>query len=88
MFIEHPYDCILMDYEMPILKGPDAVLEIRQLERCKSVCIIGVSGNVLPEDVQYFLSCGADCVLAKPVKFQELEEIWTAHYSDGQCNPC
>jgi CheY-like chemotaxis protein len=103
MFIEHePYDCIVMDYEMPILKGPDAVMEIRQLLQQQQqvddeeeagdgnnkagVCIIGVTGNVLQEDVHYFLSCGADRVLGKPVKFQHLEEIWAAHHFANSSN--
>ena len=38
--------------------------------------IVGVTGNVLSEDVNYFLSCGADEVLSKPVKIQELVALW------------
>ena len=38
--------------------------------------IVGVTGNVLPEDVRFFEQCGADDVLAKPVKVKELMESW------------
>ena len=70
-----PYDTILMDFEMPVLNGPGAVMEIRRMG-CDSL-IVGVTGNVLDEDVKHFISCGANFVLPKPVKFQKLEEIWT-----------
>lgn len=75
---ERPYDVILMDYEMPVLRGPDAVVEIRELG-CHKTFIAGVTGNVLEEDVRYFMSCGADCVIAKPIKFGLLEEKWVEH---------
>ena len=36
--------------------------------------IIGVTGNVMPDDVKYFMDHGADAVFGKPVSFQEVEE--------------
>ena len=68
------YDVILMDYEMPRLNGPDAVREIRRLG-CQAL-IVGVTGNVLAEDVRHFIESGANEVLPKPVKFNKLEQIW------------
>ncbi len=35
--------------------------------------IFGVTGNVLPSDVEHFLSKGADVVLGKPLKISELK---------------
>lgn len=43
----------------------------------KRLNIIGVTGNVLVEDVSHFISCGADEVLSKPVKIQQLVSLWT-----------
>jgi CheY-like chemotaxis protein len=73
----NPYDTILMDYEMPVLRGPEAAKEIRELG-CDSF-IVGITGNVLAEDVRYFTSCGADFVLSKPVDFCKLEDLWVEH---------
>jgi CheY-like chemotaxis protein len=73
----NPYDTILMDYEMPVLRGPEAAKEIRELG-CDSF-IVGITGNVLAEDISYFTSCGADFVLSKPVDFCKLEELWVEH---------
>ena len=70
-----PFDVILMDNEMPVMTGADAVKKIRELG-CADPFIIGVTGNVLAEDVNHFLDCGANSVLPKPVKFPKLEELW------------
>jgi CheY-like chemotaxis protein len=69
-----PYDLILMDYEMPILNGPKASRRLRQMGY--GVIIIGVTGNVLAEDLEYFIRHGADAVLPKPVKIQALLDLY------------
>lgn len=67
-----PYDCILLDYEMPNLNGPEACQQMRKLG-CSSY-VFGVTGNLLTEDVDYFRSCGANWVLPKPFRLEALEE--------------
>jgi two-component system, sensor histidine kinase len=69
-----PIDTILMDYEMPVLNGPEATKIIRA--NGYSALIIGVTGNVLGEDVAYFKSMGANRVLPKPVNVPAIEECW------------
>jgi CheY-like chemotaxis protein len=69
-----PYDTILMDYEMPVMNGPTASKEIRALG-CDAF-IVGVTGNVLPEDIDHFRRCGANAVFPKPFHIGALEEIW------------
>ena len=73
--VAKPFDTILMDFEMPIMNGPDATEEIRKLGFSR--LIAGVTGNVLDEDVKYFISKGADAVLGKPVGMDRLNEFWT-----------
>jgi CheY-like chemotaxis protein len=69
------YDMILMDYEMPVMNGPTATARLRELG---CMCpIVGVTGNVLGADVDFFLAQGADCVLPKPLQMSALEEVWT-----------
>lgn len=72
--LHEKFDTILMDYEMPFMNGPDATRAIRELGFQGS--ILGVTGNVLTEDVDYFKSCGANDVLAKPISMQSLKEYW------------
>eukprot|EP00607_Mallomonas_marina_P007615 CAMPEP_0182421366 /NCGR_PEP_ID=MMETSP1167-20130531/6728_1 /TAXON_ID=2988 /ORGANISM="Mallomonas Sp, Strain CCMP3275" /LENGTH=140 /DNA_ID=CAMNT_0024598427 /DNA_START=235 /DNA_END=657 /DNA_ORIENTATION=- len=66
-----PYELILMDYQMPKMNGPEAA-EIMREEGHKAF-IIGVTGNGLPADVEYFLSKGTDRVLIKPLKLELLD---------------
>jgi hypothetical protein len=42
--------------------------------------IFGVTGNVLPSDVDHFLSKGADVVLGKPLKISELKAAIRMYY--------
>jgi CheY-like chemotaxis protein len=67
---EHPYEFILLDYEMPVLDGPSAARRLRE-EKC-DLLIIGVTGNVLPEDKAHFIRQGANAVLPKPLDMKEL----------------
>jgi CheY-like chemotaxis protein len=74
---DNPYNTILMDYEMPVMNGPTASKEIRALG-CDSF-IVGVTGNLLPEDISFFNACGANCVLPKPLDLVDLEDLWMEH---------
>ena len=60
------YACILMDFEMPVMNGPDATVQLRQ--RGYVAPIFGLTGNVMVDDIEHFLRCGADHVLAKPFR--------------------
>jgi len=71
------YDCILVDYEMPVMNGPEACKGVREMGYTGFV--VGVTGNLLPEDVGYFMDCGADAVLPKPFMYKELEELLIEH---------
>lgn len=72
-----PYDAIMMDYEMPEMDGPTACKHIRDMG-CDSF-IVGLTGNVMPEDIEHFKSCGANGVLPKPLKMHLLEEMWVEY---------
>jgi CheY-like chemotaxis protein len=65
-----PFDAILMDFEMPVMNGPTATARLRALG-CTAP-IIGITGNVLPADVEFFLQSGADAVLPKPLRLPDL----------------
>ena len=72
-----PYDCILMDYEMPVMNGPTASSLIRGLG--SDVFIIGITGNILRQDVEYFRSRGANAILPKPIYMSALENLFVEH---------
>lgn len=66
------YDLILMDVQMPIMDGYTATQEIRKYNN--NVPIIGLSANVLPEEVQKAMDNGMNDYLAKPVMRETLLE--------------
>uniref|UniRef100_A0A7S3M3C7 Response regulatory domain-containing protein n=1 Tax=Spumella elongata TaxID=89044 RepID=A0A7S3M3C7_9STRA len=68
------YDMILMDYEMPVMNGPTATAKLRELGF--TLPIVGVTGNVLPADMEHFMAQGADAVLPKPLQLAALEAVW------------
>ena len=66
------YDIITMDYQMPVMDGVTATRIIRQIGY--SGLIIGVTGNVLREDINTFLSSGVNIVLMKPLTIAAFDE--------------
>eukprot|EP00980_Cylindrotheca_fusiformis_P030106 scaffold24377_cov132-Cylindrotheca_fusiformis.AAC.4 len=72
-----PIDTVLMDFEMPLLRGPDATKRIRTLNY-KGI-ILGITGNVQSEDVEYFMKHGADEVFPKPVSLKEIQRFWRGY---------
>ncbi len=71
-----PYDLVILDYEMPLMTGPVAVQLLRGLGF--RTVVIGMTGNILPGDMQYFISCGADDVLPKPCVLSALVKSYDA----------
>lgn len=69
-----PFDAILMDYEMPVKNGPQATKELRE-KGCAGF-IVGITGNVLPSDIQFFKDHGVDAVLPKPLEIDLLLHEW------------
>lgn len=64
-------DMVFMDFEMPKMNGPDATQALRDMGL--TIPIIGVTGNVLPADKEYFLNHGANAVLHKPLSIEQLK---------------
>jgi len=73
MDMRKSYDLILLDSSMPIMDGPTAARQIRSLGY--SGLMIGVTGNVLPEDINHFKIHGVDEVLMKPLNMKALDDI-------------
>jgi len=77
----NPYDTVLLDYEMPVMNGPTAALKMR-LSGCDAF-IVGITGNIMPADIQRFKGNGANVVLAKPLRMRDLEDAWAEHGVSG-----
>ena len=71
------FDAITMDFEMPVMNGPTATGHLRAMG-CTAP-IIGVTGNMLPDDIKLFKSQGANEVLGKPVSIVKFQELMRAY---------
>jgi len=71
---QQDYDIILMDMQMPVMSGMDAVHEIRQLENSNaSAPIIALTADIIEESRAKYLAAGVDAVVAKPINWSTLE---------------
>lgn len=71
------YDAILMDFVMPNMDGPTATKTIRELG--VTIPILGLTGNCLPRDVDWFIECGATAVMFKPLNVKEFDDHMKTH---------
>jgi two-component system, sensor histidine kinase and response regulator len=66
------YDVILMDIQMPVMDGLEAIRHIRERERDQNVSprvpIIALTASALEGDIRLSLDAGADLHVSKPVK--------------------
>jgi DNA-binding response OmpR family regulator len=74
-FIDHAYQCVLLDLKMPGLNGNDALRIIKKLS--PSVPIITFSGNAGPIEMAQSVKCGAVKCFIKPFQISELKEMIT-----------
>jgi CheY-like chemotaxis protein len=68
---ESRFDVVFIDYVMNTMNGPEAV-QIMRRDMKFSGGIIGVTGNALQSDLDYFQQCGADLVITKPLTNKKL----------------
>ncbi len=70
------YQLILMDVQMPVMGGYDAVRAIRGLShpRAALIPIIAMTANAFAEDIHQALKAGMNAHVAKPVDLDVLEE--------------
>ena len=75
------FDIVLMDVQMPGMDGLTATRHIRALEgACRSIPIVAMTANVLPQQIAAFKAAGMDAHLGKPFKRAELYAViarWT-----------
>ena len=74
---QNSIDFIIMDCNMPIMNGYQATLEIIKLlktHQIRNIPVIGLTANVLQEDLERCLSVGMTTFLTKPVKREDFGE--------------
>ena len=71
------YDVILLDINMPIMDGIEAVTELRKNANPvkKATPVIAITGNAANHTVDYLKSVGFTEYLQKPLNFDHLVEL-------------
>jgi len=67
----HP-DLILMDIQMPVMDGLEAIRQIRLVPDLQSLPIIAITALAMPQDRQKCLDAGATEYVPKPLKLKQL----------------
>jgi len=77
MWAKGGYDLVLMDVQMPLMDGFEAVRAIRERERTGSgrTPIVALTAHAYLSDRQKCLDAGMDAYVAKPIDFQGLLEV-------------
>lgn len=73
-----PYDVVLMDLEMPVMSGLEAIAEVRRLEgegTIRRSVVFALTGNARQQQVEAALAAGMDRVLVKPYKIDEVLKV-------------
>lgn len=71
---EGTYDLVFVDISMPVMRGDEATMEIRKIDRadCRTVPIIAMTANALESDVQNSYKCGMNGHISKPIEPEEV----------------
>lgn len=76
---EQEVSTIIMDILLPDINGTDLIGKVRQLENCKDIPIIAVTGFAQAHDRDKFLNFGFDAYISKPINtsafVEEINEI-------------
>lgn len=72
MLEREPFDCVLMDCQMPVMDGYTATREIRKIDRFKKLPIIAMTANVMSGDREKSMEAGMNDHIGKPIRVQEL----------------
>jgi len=73
--VREPFDCVLMDVQMPVMDGVEATRRIRQDVSGRfdpSIVVIAMTAYAMAGDRERFLSAGMDDYVAKPVDVEHL----------------
>ncbi|MDB6168401.1 MAG: hypothetical protein JWM88_1265 [Verrucomicrobia bacterium] len=85
------FDVILLDVELPRMKGPDVARRLRSLPGGARPLLIGVSANDSREAAARCLAAGMDAFLVKPLTLESLTdglaEARARRQSDGGAGP-
>jgi CheY-like chemotaxis protein len=81
------FDCVLMDIQMPVMDGLEAVRRIRADPRIAAMPVLALTANASDADRQACLAAGMDDFITKPIRAEALYAMlarWLPHRSTGE----
>ncbi len=72
LFQQREFDLILMDMQMPVMGGEEAVSLIRGLQSEGRIPIVALTAHAMSGDREKYLAQGMDGYVSKPINRQEL----------------
>ena len=82
--MQHEYDMIFMDIQMPVMGGIEATREILAYEekyRKHHIPIVALTANALSGDKEHYIAEGMDDYLSKPIELGALRKILELYHS-------
>jgi signal transduction histidine kinase/DNA-binding response OmpR family regulator len=77
-----PFDLVLMDVQMPVMSGLDALQEFHAME-CRTP-VVALTANVMSDDVERYKAAGFDDYIGKPFELQQFVSIIEKHLGSPQ----
>lgn len=68
-------DIVFMDVRLPGITGLDVTRQLRTRDQLKALPIIALTAYAMPADRQAALDAGCNDFLAKPVRYQAVEDV-------------
>lgn len=89
MYLEHHYDMILMDIQMPVIDGYEATKTIRRYEKehkLGPIPIIALSAYAFKDEIEKSIQAGCDEHMTKPIQKKELLELVEKYMKEVDLN--
>jgi len=76
MINHETYDLVLMDVNMPVMNGFEALEEIRKNKSLNNIPVIAVSASAMKSEKAEIIQKGFDSFIAKPISKEEIQDVF------------
>lgn len=83
------FNMILMDINMPVMGGLDALSQIRDFEAAnniKHIPVVALTANTIKGDQEKYITFGMDDYISKPIKIEKLDKVLIKYLGQGLIN--